>query len=188
MAKPEVPEFHTYSLRFRLVALAALATVLGLVWGGSNGFSHPIPYKAASTLLFVALLALAAYDLKDHILPDYLTLSLLVLGLFVSGYTTVGYLWAGLGAIAGYGLIAGLRWFWIRRRDIEAIGLGDAKLLAAGGAWVGASGLPIVLLIASGTALFVAFSVAGSTKRRAIPFGVFLALGIWVSWCLWVAP
>jgi leader peptidase (prepilin peptidase)/N-methyltransferase len=66
------------------------------------------------------------------------------------------------------------------------MGLGDAKLLAASGAWLGAEGLPGVLLWASGSAL-VGILIArwrGETLSAStrVPFGPFLAFGTWLVW------
>ncbi|HVX58009.1 MAG TPA: A24 family peptidase, partial [Candidatus Saccharimonadales bacterium] len=68
----------------------------------------------------------------------------------------------------------------------EGIGLGDAKLLAAAGAWVGWEGLPsVVLLAALGGLLFV---LGRSLRRRTmsatdrIAFGTCLCGGLWLVW------
>ena len=66
------------------------------------------------------------------------------------------------------------------------MGLGDAKLLAASGAWLGAGALPTVLLWATGSAL-VCVLVASRrnpalTGASRLPFGPFLAFGIWLVW------
>ena len=70
---------------------------------------------------------------------------------------------------------------------LTGLRVGDAKLLAAGGAWVGAYGLPIVLLIASGAGLIVALIAAqrsrASHESAASVVGPCRALGVWVVWC-----
>ena len=71
-------------------------------------------------------------------------------------------------------------------RGRDGLGGGDAKLLAAGGAWVGISGLPTVLFAGAGTALIAAgiliLAVYRLRRDTALPFGPFLALGIWFVW------
>ncbi len=137
--------------------------------------------------LGVILLALSYIDLRTGLLPDILTLPLLVLGLAYHGVLQTNLLLAVLGAAVGYALIAGLGLYWRRIRKVEGIGLGDAKLLAAGGAWVGISGLPFLLVIASGSALvgllFLSRVARLAEERAAIAFGPYLALGTWVVWC-----
>ncbi|MEL6226082.1 MAG: A24 family peptidase [Pseudomonadota bacterium] len=136
--------------------------------------------------LAMSLLAIAAVDLDRYIIPDLITLPLIVLG--------VAYFWAFelsliesvSGASVGYILIAGLAWFWRARFDRDGVGLGDAKLLTAIGAWCGIFALPFALLVASSSAIG-AYAVAklfGKTEERdaLIPFGPFLSIGFWVVW------
>ena len=60
--------------------------------------------------------------------------------------------------------------------------------MAAGGAWVGWIGLPSVLLWAalSGLSLTAARLLTGHAVSGAdrLPFGVFLAIGVWLTWLL----
>jgi len=90
------------------------------------------------------------------------------------------------GAAFGYLGLQGVAWLYRRLRGRDGLGGGDAKLLAAGGAWVGIGGLPTVLFAGAGIALIVAgiLILAGYRVRRdtALPFGPFLALGIWFVW------
>jgi leader peptidase (prepilin peptidase)/N-methyltransferase len=66
------------------------------------------------------------------------------------------------------------------------MGLGDAKLLAAAGAWVSWSGLPSVVLVASLLALTVVLVQSLLRKRldpqQHVPFGAFLSAGLWIVW------
>ena len=62
-------------------------------------------------------------------------------------------------------------------RNIEAMGLGDAKLLAAMGAWFGIIALPFILFIASVVGLLFALPSLLKKKKNLqskIPFGPFL--------------
>jgi len=67
-------------------------------------------------------------------------------------------------------------------RKFQGLGLGDVKLLAASGIWIGIAGVPVQLVIASLGALSAAgvLKLAGSaiTRQTALPFGPFLALGL----------
>ena len=82
----------------------------------------------------------------------------------------------------------GLAQVYRRVRGREGLGGGDPLLLGAGGAWVGWIGLPSVLLWAAAAALslvaarFIMRRPMAGTDR--LPFGVFLALGVWCVW-LW---
>jgi leader peptidase (prepilin peptidase) / N-methyltransferase len=141
----------------------------------------------ASCALGWILLALAMIDFRDGILPDALTLPLLLLGLAVTYFADVSRLTdAALGAAAGFLLFASIRWLYQRLRAREGMGLGDAKLLAAAGAWVGWQGLPSVVLIATALALAAALVLALRGRRitgdLSLPFGPALCVGLWLVW------
>jgi leader peptidase (prepilin peptidase) / N-methyltransferase len=91
-----------------------------------------------------------------------------------------------LGAALGYSSLLTVAVLYRRLRGREGLGRGDAKLLAASGAWVGAVALPQVILFAALSALAAAacLRLAGVRlgARSALPFGPFLALATWVLW------
>ena len=69
-------------------------------------------------------------------------------------------------------------------RGIDGLGRGDAKLLAAGGAWCGWIGLPFIVLIASLGGIIQGL-ISGAFRgeaRRPIPFGPALSLAIFLVW------
>jgi leader peptidase (prepilin peptidase)/N-methyltransferase len=133
------------------------------------------------------LLALGWIDWRHSILPDVLTLPLILLGLAIAGELTPEALWNPLaGAICGYLGLWLVAWVYRRIRGREGLGLGDAKLLAAAGAWVGVSGLPSVLAGAAIAALVVVggLMLAGQRfdRHSTLPFGPFLAAATWLVW------
>ncbi len=142
---------------------------------------------AASVLLGWTLLALSLIDIKTFRLPDPGTLGLVVAGLALSvaGFTGPVW-WHAAGVMFGYGMFAAVGWAWHRFRGIDALGLGDAKLLAAAGAWVGLAGVPSLLIVASVAGLLHAAALGIGRGRWglnvAIPFGPSLALGFWITW------
>lgn len=132
-----------------------------------------------------ALLALATIDLREMVLPDVLTLPLIAAGLLVAaaafGHPLDHVIGAGIGG-AGF---AALGWGWERVTGREALGLGDAKLFAAAGAWLGWQALPSVLLTAAmaGLAMALIRTVLNRGGLRApLPFGPALAAGFWLTW------
>ena len=133
------------------------------------------------------LLALAVTDMREELLPDALTLPLAAAGLVLAAFDGTDAL-AGrlLGAAAGYGVLTATRAIYRRLRRRDGLGLGDAKLLAAGGAWVAWPGLPSVLLLGCvatlGWALLQGWWRGGVALDRRIPFGPGLCLGIWLVW------
>jgi leader peptidase (prepilin peptidase)/N-methyltransferase len=142
---------------------------------------------ALSLVLGWTLLTLAVIDARALRLPDVLTLPLTGAGLAVAltlpGAPIVDHL---VGAVAGYAVLAAVGWGYWRLRGQEGLGLGDAKLLAAAGAWLGWRSLPSVLLVACLLALaWIATRAAvrgRASLRRQIAFGAPLCLAIWIVW------
>jgi leader peptidase (prepilin peptidase)/N-methyltransferase len=140
-----------------------------------------------SCLLGWTLLALAAMDQVHGILADALTLPLVLAGLATAW---IGFPTAlpdhAVGVALGFGAFRLVSWAYRRLRRSEGLGLGDAKLLAAAGAWVAWQGLASVVALAalSGLALAALRASAGRSLGRAerIAFGPHLCLGAWVVW------
>lgn len=138
-------------------------------------------------LLCLLLGLLAWIDLRAGIIPDWLNLAIALIGL-IDAILAGGWL-AGLAAGiegAAVGLLVWLlRHLYFKTRNVQGLGLGDVKFLAAAGIWTGIAGLPMLLLVAAGTALISvgALQWAGRPMRRqmAIPFGPFLAIGLLVT-------
>ena len=140
-------------------------------------------------LLGAVLTALTMVDLRHQLLPDALTLPLIPLGLAAAALDGPGS-WAMpvdclIGGAFGAGLIGIVRWLHLKLRGIEGIGLGDVKLMAVAGAWVGWQGIGTVLLLAAfGTLAAVALArVLGRSIEitQRIPFGPGLAAGCFVT-------
>jgi leader peptidase (prepilin peptidase)/N-methyltransferase len=89
-------------------------------------------------------------------------------------------------ALLGYAAFAGIAWLYHRLRGQHGLGLGDAKLAAAAGAWLGVAALPSVLLLASVTGiLWIAARTlvyGRSALSERIAFGLPLCLAIWLVW------
>lgn len=133
----------------------------------------------ATLVLFAVLAILSWIDLKSFRLPDIFTLPLIAAGLGV-GWLLSTPLLSIAGTIIGYGFFYALEIFYLRFRGLEALGRGDAKLLAAGGAWCGALLIPILLLIATGSALLYLF-ILGVIRREMPTAMTRIALGPWLA-------
>jgi len=133
--------------------------------------------------LIAALAALSVIDYRTLILPDILTLPLIAGGLLFA-YWQQALLAGSIGAVIGYAGLVGIELFYKKVRGVDGLGRGDAKLLAAGGAWCGWYGLAFILLIASASGLVHALLLSrrGEQTNSKLPFGPHLALGIFVSW------
>ncbi|WP_203291645.1 prepilin peptidase [Maricaulis parjimensis] len=142
---------------------------------------------AASLILISALIALAWIDFRTYRLPDPVTLPLIAVGLAVNAFAFNTPAASVIGAALGYGVFVAIEVGFRRLRGIHGLGRGDAKLLAAGGAWCGGWLLPgIVLIGAISALLFVMLSALAQKKRiddtQAHAFGPWLALGIALAW------
>jgi leader peptidase (prepilin peptidase)/N-methyltransferase len=140
-----------------------------------------------SCVLGWTLLALAVVDHKHFILPDFLTLPLIPFGLIATWAIGPAALFDHVaGVVIGFGFIVILREGYRRWRGREGIGVGDAKLLAASGAFVAWQALPSVILIASLAALGVVVlrTLQGTSMSLTdrMPFGTFLCLATWIVW------
>ena len=138
-------------------------------------------------LLGGILLTLAIFDFHRMILPNWLNLALAAAGAVQSA--TIGQpnaTDAALGAFAGGGSLLLVATLFHRLRGIDGLGRGDLKLAAAAGIWTGWQGIPLMLLVASVSALvfFVGRAVwNGNLDRSApLPFGPFLGLGTFLAW------
>ncbi|WP_045051142.1 prepilin peptidase [Chromobacterium violaceum] len=152
----------------------AVEGVMALMFGGLAywlGWSwHGLGMAGLGAVLLVLLLI----DLEHMLLPDSLTLGLLWCGLLFNlrgGLVPLPL--AVCGAALGYGFFWAVARIaaWIARR--ESLGMGDAKLLAALGAWVGVKALPCVVVLAAMLTLLGFWVTAGS---RRLPFGPGLAV------------
>jgi leader peptidase (prepilin peptidase)/N-methyltransferase len=167
-------------------AIELAAAAIGLI----SMILLPSPVSWLAALLGWWLLALAAIDLVDWTLPDSLTLPLVLVGLLlaISGDTAglpalATPFEAATGAALGYGSLAGLAYVYRRVRGREGLGLGDAKLLAAAGAWLGPGPLPTLLLGAALLGLVMAVSYRRPLRAEtALPFGPPLALASWAGY------
>lgn len=139
------------------------------------------PLQIALTLVLMLMLGWGSLvDLRQMRLPDVVTLGLVALGLTLSGQVS-GLALADrlIGAGAGFLLFWAIGEAHFRLRGTEGLGLGDAKLFAAVGAWLGWQMLPMVLLIAAVPALLLAL---WRGAEKPLPFGPFLAVAFLTLW------
>lgn len=165
-----------YSLRYP--ATEALTALLFTAVFTKFGFTGTTPIA----WLFVSILvSLALIDYEHLLLPDRITLPGLFLGLgasFASDLT--GPFSAGLGALFGALLLLLLIALYYLMRGELGMGLGDPKMLAMIGAFLGLGKTVTTVFLASlaGTLVSVLLILARRADRRTkMPFGVYLAVG-----------
>ncbi|WP_428409162.1 prepilin peptidase [Hyphococcus sp.] len=135
----------------------------------------------AAFVFFLFLISLGVIDAETGFLPDALTLPLVALGIIVNALDLLNSApgAAVLGAIIGYGAFRLVDMIFLRLRGIEGLGQGDAKLLAAFGAWFGWPVLPSIVFLAAIMALIgVGIAAWGGAKigrETPVPFGPALA-------------
>jgi leader peptidase (prepilin peptidase)/N-methyltransferase len=148
---------------------------------------QPVEILPLTFLLGWVLLVLAIIDSLVFRLPDILTLPLIAAGLIASLCLPQPSLLSHVvGAVAGFVVLFLISLVYRRTRNREGLGLGDAKLASATGAWLGWQALPSVILIAAAAGLVwfgLAFARRGRTALgEQIPFGVPLCFATWLIW------
>jgi leader peptidase (prepilin peptidase)/N-methyltransferase len=180
---------RTCGARIAPAHLAIEVAAVGVAVGAA--LVHDDPLRIASDcVLGWYLLALAWIDFQYMRLPDVLTLPLVILGL---GTTLVLDPGAAprhaVAAVVGYLCFRGIDilYRWLRGRD--GIGQGDAKLMAAAGAWVGLEAMPMLVagaaLLGLATALLARARDPQVNASTPVAFGPGLAVALWITWlCL----
>lgn len=173
------------SVRYPLVEFSTGLLFLLAVWR----FPQAIPMVGYCALISW-LLALSLIDLDTMRLPNALTQPGLVAGL--AFHSALGWQTAGpaglayqlvmsiLAAVIGIWLFEGIAFAGSLVYGQTAMGGGDAKLAAMLGAWLGWQQMLLASFLACGLgALLGAVGIASGqlSRRQAMPFGPFLALG-----------
>jgi leader peptidase (prepilin peptidase)/N-methyltransferase len=139
----------------------------------------------AARLVFTALLvALFFTDLETERLPNGLTFSGGVAGAVFSLMAPPGLRESLLGVLCGGGLLLAVRWGWKAATGVEGMGLGDVKMLAMIGAFLGWRLVIPVLFLASigGAVVGIALATArGWSMQQRLPFGTFLAVAAYAA-------
>lgn len=168
------------------IAYGALyAAVYGALHVGLSSRASDVPW--ISVPLALALILGSAIDHISCRLPNWLTIPMIGGGLgFTLWNAPDQFLWHSGAAMGGALLFVGANIAYEAIRSRRGLGMGDAKLYAAAGAWLGVAGLPAVLLWACATALasVIARGLLGRkwSHDHAIPFGPHVAMGIWLVW------
>ncbi|MDO8313110.1 MAG: A24 family peptidase [Sideroxyarcus sp.] len=166
------------SISPRYPVVEAVSGILSAYAAWHFGFS---PAGMAAIVFVWALIALTCIDFDTQLLPDSITLPLLWLGLLLNlngVFTSLPN--AVIGAVTGYLVLWIVYWLFKLITGKEGMGFGDFKLLAAIGAWLGWTMLPLVILLSSavGAAIGIILILFAKHGRNIpIPFGPYLAGG-----------
>jgi leader peptidase (prepilin peptidase)/N-methyltransferase len=173
-------------VRHAVLGLVLLAAVAGSV------LAAPGPDGLFGALLAALMLAIAVIDSGRYIIPNELTGAAVALALLRAGLVGPEAGWhavilAGLRAIAVALPLLLLMTGYRRWRGRDGLGLGDVKLAAVAGAWLGFAAIFAVIELAALSAL-AAYAVSAWLRKRPLkataflPFGAFLAPAIWIGW------
>jgi leader peptidase (prepilin peptidase) / N-methyltransferase len=135
------------------------------------------------TICLILLFGIASWiDFKSYILPNWITLPLMCIGLCFNAISLNPFCAiedAAIGLVIGYGFIRLIAFVYLKLKNQQGIGQGDAKLLGAIGAILGYQMVFPVLFIASilGLIFGIIITYRKSNKlSQAIPFGPFLSI------------
>ena len=178
-------------------AFALCVAMLGLTWPA-----------AKFSILSAILITLIATDLGERILPDEFTLGGTMLGIALSGlvpldpgiasfllFGIIGQRWLSVveslsGALVASGLIWGFAALYGKLRKREVLGLGDVKMIAMLGAFLGLEEALLILCVAGfvGSLVGVIYIVAAKKdwSTYELPYGSFigaagLAIALWAQ-------
>ena len=151
-----------------------------LMFGAAWWFFGPGVLLASRVIFGCALIVLFAIDLEHHLLPNTITLPGIVVGFAFSFFTEPGWLSSLIGILVGGGLLYAIAEAYYRLRHEEGLGMGDVKMLAMVGAFLGWKLTLVTLMMASvaGSAVGLALiAMRRGSMKYALPFGTFLAMG-----------
>ena len=142
------------------------------------------PLLAVRLPFAASMIVLGAIDLRHRVLPDVITLPGLAAGVACSLWWPPGWQASVIGAVAGWAILWTVGEAYFRMRGREGMGMGDVKMLAMVGAFLGWRHMLVTLLIASLSGSLVGGAMALASRENlkyALPFGSFLAFGALLS-------
>ncbi len=191
-------------ISFRYPAVELLTAAMFVVVAWHDGLTAALPFD----LVFVsALLSLVFIDAEHMILPNVITYPGIVFALvgriaipllmhaphfddvpsLANGAFAGWPLWltslagGAIGALLGGGSLWLMGWTWEKLRGIEAMGLGDVKMMFMVGAYLGwrLTILTIFVGVLSGSIIGVLLMARQRERnmQMLLPFGVFLGIG-----------
>ena len=129
-----------------------------------------------------ALLVVIFIDIDHQIIPDVISLGGIPIGFIAASFLipSVSWLDALIGVVLGGGTLYLVAWSYMRITGVVGMGLGDVKLLAMIGAFIGWQVVLLTIFTSSGIGTLVGLADMLAKKKNMkmrIPFGPFLAMG-----------
>jgi leader peptidase (prepilin peptidase)/N-methyltransferase len=157
-----------------------IEALTAIMFGAAAWYYGPTLLLASRLVFGCALIVLFAIDLEHHLLPNVVTLPGIVVGLVFSAVTEPGWLASLIGIVIGGGVLWLIAEVYYRVRHEEGLGMGDVKMLAMIGAFIGWQLTIVTLMMASFAGSIVGVALIAARKgdmKYALPFGTFLAMG-----------
>ncbi len=163
------------SAQYPIVEVVTALLFVLVVWLTPVG-----PLMISRLILVSVLVALFGIDLEHQILPNVITLPGIAVGLLFSVIAPPGWQDALIGAALGAGVLYGIAaaYYFVRRE--EGLGMGDVKMLAMIGAFLGWKAVLVTLVLSSFSGAAIGLALIAAHRggmKLALPFGTFLAVG-----------
>jgi leader peptidase (prepilin peptidase)/N-methyltransferase len=158
--------------------------VTALLWILIAVTTPPGVLLASRLVLATALVVLFMIDLEHQILPNAITLPGIGVGFLFSLAGPPGPAASMAGIAAGAGILYAIAAGYYLLRGEEGMGMGDVKMLAMIGAFLGWKAVLLTLVLSSFAGAIVGVALMAISRENlkyALPFGTFLALGALVA-------
>ncbi len=163
------------SAQYPIVEIITGLLFLLVVWLTPVG-----PLLFSRLILMAILVALFGIDLEHQILPNSITLPGIAVGLMFSVIAPPGWKDALMGAVLGAAVLYGIAAAYYAVRREEGLGMGDVKMLAMIGAFLGWKAVLVTLVLSSFSGAAIGLALIAAHRggmKLALPFGTFLAVG-----------
>jgi leader peptidase (prepilin peptidase)/N-methyltransferase len=169
---------HRISMMYPLVEVTT-AIAFVAAWRAFG----PTPLFATRLIFLSALIVLAFTDLRNRLLPNAVTLPGIIVGLVCSFVAPPGPFSALLGVVIGGVVPFVVGEIYYRVRGIDGLGMGDVKMLAMIGAFLGAPLALLTLFAASFLGVVVGLPIIILTRNREypVPLGTLLSVSAFAA-------
>jgi leader peptidase (prepilin peptidase)/N-methyltransferase len=167
------------SIQYPIVETITAIVAVIVVW-----LTPPGALLASRLVLSTILIVLFVIDLELQILPNNITLPGIAIGFVFSFFAPPGPLASLAGTLLGAGVLYGIALGYYAVRKEEGMGMGDVKMLAMIGAFLGWRAVLLTLILSSFSGALIGVALMSSKReglRYALPFGTFLALGAFAA-------
>jgi leader peptidase (prepilin peptidase)/N-methyltransferase len=158
--------------------------VTALIWLLIAWLTPPGWLLASRLILGTALIVLFMIDLEHQLLPNAITLPGIAIGFVLSFFSGPGPLASLIGIVVGGGILYAIAAGYYLLRKEEGMGMGDVKMLAMVGAFLGWKAVLLTLVLSSFAGAVIGVGIIAwhrGNLRYALPFGTFLSLGTLVA-------